>query len=168
MNTQDEWQDSVRKDSHQAGLAFQDFVSDVLREQMGILIQNYGSQQYQYRRGENPQRIEIKLDVRCAGPSESGKPATGRLSIEVAERKDRGREWVESGIYTGSDFYIHGNMACFWLFSTRALRRFKERRDPEIEEAHGTVRKFYLKVDGADQLCILKFVNGHRARMNGD
>jgi len=53
--------DSPVPDSFERGLEFQDFVVDVLREQLGMVITNYQSQRFQFGAGENKQGIEIKV-----------------------------------------------------------------------------------------------------------
>ena len=162
MSHQATYQNSPRSDSVQAGLEFQDYVADVLRNQMAMIVQNYSSKRFQYERGENPQGCEIKLDTRCAGPQSGNNTPTHRLSIEVAEKTAIAKEWVRSGIYTGSTFYAHGNRACFWLFSTRLLLLYVDSKKPCIEESHGTIRKFYMPVLTADKWCFANFKQGER------
>ena len=58
-----DYPDSVNKHSIGDGILFQDVVTDTLAEH-GIIVQNYGSKQYQLNVGENRQNIEIKLDKR--------------------------------------------------------------------------------------------------------
>ena len=138
--------DSPNHNSVQDGLEFQDVVTDTLAEH-GLIIQNYGSKQYQLNVGENRQHIEIKLDNRCT--------ETGRLSIEVAEKTAVNRDWVPSGIYRDDSWlYVQGNRTRIWIFFTsflRSLHRFKDYTEHEEPKDAPTIRAFFLPIADADK-----------------
>ena len=103
--------------SYQSGLEFQDFVVDLLREQLGIVITNYQSQRFQFGVGENKQGIEIKLDRDLL--------RTKNVSIETAEKAKAGNPYyVPSGIYRNDNswLYIQGNWDIVFIFSKNILR----------------------------------------------
>ncbi|MDD4987186.1 MAG: hypothetical protein PHQ43_15725, partial [Dehalococcoidales bacterium] len=133
--------DSKNPRSYQSGLEFQDFVVDLLRERLGIVITNYQSQRYQFGVGENKQGIEIKLDRDITG--------TRNVSIEIAEKtRAANRHWVRSGIYRNDNswLYIQGNWSIVFIFAKNTLRllhksgRYKEHAIP-------TLKAFLLPVD---------------------
>jgi hypothetical protein len=104
----------------------------------GITFWSYDDPLFQHR-GESLQGCEVKLDNRCT--------ETGRLSIEISEKSDPAlRAWVASGILKedNSWAYIQGNYELVFVFSKKWLVRWYEKKNPEIYEAHGTIRKFYL------------------------
>lgn len=110
---------------------------------IGVIVQNYSSKEYQYKLGENIQGWEIKLDARSAD--------TGRLSIEIAEKKFADQiDWIPSGIYGHNcpHFYIQGNHTGIFIFITDFLKRLhKLNRYEEKEEP--TIRTFYLPLNDA-------------------
>ena len=109
--------DSKDPKSYQSGLEFQDFVVDLLREKLGIVITNYQSQRFQFGVGENKQGIEIKLDRDILG--------TRNVSIEIAEKaKASNPYYVSSGIYRNDNswLYIQGNWNIVFIFSKNILR----------------------------------------------
>lgn len=144
------YRDAPVPDTFRHGLEFQDFVCLELTK-AGVILQNIASKKYQFEVGENLQGFEIKLDRRCTD--------TGRLSIEVAEKSNRSvAVWTPSGIYRDDNswIYIQGNYKKFWMFSKRWLRRYVERMNPRppIKEFNGTVRRFFLGLDVAEEGCI--------------
>lgn len=130
-------------ESIQAGLEFQDFVTDVLRERKGLIVQVYQSKRYQFEIGESPQGIEIKLDRRCT--------ETGQLSIEIGEKSNAANaRFVPSGIYRNDNtwLYVQGNYEIIYGFGLNILRllhsskRYREHPKP-------TVQTYYLPLDDA-------------------
>jgi len=102
--------------SYQSGLEFQDFVGELLQEELGIVITNYQSQRFQFGVGENKQGIEIKLDRDIL--------RTGNVSIEVAEKTKAGNlHFVPSGIYRSDNswLYLQGNWDIIFIFSKNIL-----------------------------------------------
>lgn len=138
--------DAMTITTFQDGLEFQDFVCEVLAREY-IVLQNLCSRRSQFMRGENLQGFEIKLDQRCT--------ETGRLSIEVAERvrNDDALAWTPSGIYRCDNtwLYVQGNSSKLWVFAKNWLIRYHRLKRPHVYESHGTVRKFYLPIDVADE-----------------
>lgn len=146
---------SNHADSFEVGNEFQDFVCMELAKQ-GIILQNINSKKFQYQTGENLQGFEIKFD----GTSLK----TGRLSIEVAEKKNGANDfWVESGIYRGDNswLYIQGNYSYFWIFSKNILQELHKSGKFEIAQhpkEMPTINKFYLPFEKADRWCSKKII----------
>lgn len=139
--------DAKSATSFQDGVEFQDFVCRELAKN-GIILQNFSSKKYQFEVGENMQGFEIKLDRRCT--------ETGRLSIEVEERRENGcGPWVPSGIMRDDNtwLYMQGNREVLFIFAKNWLRRLFEEKNPEVAEKMGTVRTFYLPVRIAERFA---------------
>lgn len=149
--TQDRYPHSPNVNSVADGMEYQDHMMRWLLE-IGILVQVNQSAAYQLNAGESPQQVEIKLDRRCT--------ETSRLSIEVAERSKAYGLWVASGIYAkpGSFFYVQGNYTVAYVFETRALQEYHQVRERGRFEEMPTIRKFYLSLRDAEQLCIRKLL----------
>jgi len=149
-------ENSGHSDSWEVGSEFQDFVSEKLLKD-GIVIQNFSSTKYQFARGENLQGIEIKIDNRFNGYS--GKPATDRLSIEIAEKKseDSSQFWP-SGIFRNDNswLYIVGNQKEFFMFSIKFLRSYFERYKPQVYDWR-TIRRYFLPYKEAVKFCLKQF-----------
>ena len=155
---------SGHDDSFRIGNEFADFVCITLAKD-GIILQNIGTKKFQYETGENLQGFEIKLDNRFNGLYPIDKPATNRLSIEIAEKsKGENIKWISSGIYRGDNswIYIHGNYKEFFVFSITMLRllhksgRYEESESPQEKP---TVRKFYLPIVDAYKYCAKNYKN---------
>ena len=148
---------SGHEDSLQKGHEFQDFVCMELAKR-GVILQNIQSRKYQYAIGENLQGFEIKYDSRCTGCS--GTKATGRLSIEIAEKSHPDNpEYIKSGIYAKSNswLYIQGNYNGIWVFSTKHLRLIRETKKEHEIDKMPTIVKFYLPIEQADKYCLVRF-----------
>lgn len=133
--------DAKRPDTLEDGREFQDFVMEALAK-TNVILQNFSSRKYQFKKGENLQGWEIKLDNRCT--------ETGRLSIEIAEKTQANQErWTDSGIYrTDSWLYIQGNYQGVFVFMTKILVKLhKTKRYHEHELP--TIKKFYLPLEDA-------------------
>ena len=139
--------------SFEQGMEFQDWVVEQLNKR-GFYIQLHSSKRYQFDRGESVQMAEIKLDNRFL--------ETGRLSIEIGERTAVGKLWVASGIYRSDNtvFYIQGNWSRIYLFDKRVLQRYHANElgghYEESPRENPTVRKFYMQLQMADELCIFR------------
>jgi hypothetical protein len=154
--------DAKSNTSFQDGVEFQDFVCCVLAQD-GIILQNLSSKKYQFDLGENLQGFEIKLDRRCT--------ETKRLSIEIAEKtKANNATWVASGIFRNDNswLYIQGNENVIFIFQKTLLKKFFEQRAPKVEEALGTVRKFYLPIEKAEEMAAKTLWLNPRTRFLGD
>jgi len=129
--------------SYESGLEFQDFVVDLLREELGILITNYQSRLFQFGTGENKQGIEIKLDRDIL--------RTGRVSIEIAEKARAANPYyVPSGIYRNDNswLYIQGNWEIVFIFAKNVLRLLHKRgRYPA--DSLPTLQRFLLPLEHA-------------------
>ena len=152
--------DAKHANEFERGLRFQDFVIEALAKHLGIVIQIFSSQRYQFNNGESVQGWEIKLDKRCTG--------TGRLSVETAEKSRADIPfWTPSGIFRKDNtlFYVQGNKEVFWVFFKHHLvNHFNEQRPYEVEK-FGTVRTFYMNNTKADELGLridLDVLNGKK------
>lgn len=151
--TKDAYPHSKNGRSFEQGMEFQDWVVEQFNRS-GFYIQLHASKRYQLDRGESVQMVEIKLDNRFLD--------TGRLSIEVGERTAVGKSWVPSGIYRNDNtvFYVQGNWQRIYLFDRRVLQRYHvgqlDSRYEESPRESPTVRKFYLPLSVADEMCILR------------
>ena len=105
------------------GLQFQDYITDKLRREKGIILTHYTSKKYQYNVGENPQGLEIKYDAPAS--------KTGNLLVEIGERTSSSGNWVKSGIYRGDNsiFYLIGNYDDAYLFDIRTLRNIHKKKE---------------------------------------
>ena len=145
---------SGRSDSGKDGEEFQDFCIDLFADRISFIIQQYSSKKYQYDKGESRQRIEIKLDNRHTG--------TGRLSIEIAEKKNgNDTDWIHSGIYSWKNplFYIIGNYQSVYLFSNKFLillhrtNKYEEKTHPP---EYPTIKRYFLPLQEAEKYCITR------------
>lgn len=111
------------------GQEYQDFVMDNLANR-GMAINNYSSKKYQFKKGENKLGMEIKLDNKYA--------ETGNLFIEVAERRNKNEDYVDSGIFRkdNSWLYLVGNYNIAFIFFKKHLQ---------------VIRKNYRIVEGEKQ-----------------
>lgn len=135
--------DSKDPNPYQSGLEFQDFVVDLLREQLGIVITNYQSQRFQFGVGENKQGIEIKLDREIL--------RTNNVSIEIAEKARASNPYyVPSGIYRNDNswLYIQGNWNIVFIFAKSILRLLHKSERYKINILP-TLKSFLLPVDEA-------------------
>lgn len=133
------YKDAKRPTVFAEGIQFQDYVCSVLAKQH-IILQNLSSKKYQFKVGENLQGFEIKLDERCTD--------TGRLSIEVAEKRNTDIPyWTPSGIMRqdNSWIYIQGNKYFIAIFAKNWLQRvFKAGVDVSEKP---TIKTFYIDID---------------------
>ena len=135
--------DSKDPKSYQSGLEFQDFVVDLLREQLGIVITNYQSQRFQFGVGENKQGIEIKLDRDILG--------TNNVSIEIAEKaRAANLNYVPSGIYRNDNswLYVQGNWDIVFIFTKNILRLLHKSNRYKVD-ALPTLKRFLLSINEA-------------------
>ncbi len=145
--------DADRATVFEEALQFQDFVVDLLLKEMRIVISNYSSKYYQQRYGENPQGIEIKMDLRMAD--------TGNISIEVAEKSRANiATWTPSGIMRDDNtwLYIQGNYEKVYVFGKRFLRLlYHDRYQDRVREVKPTLKTFLMKTTVADKYCLKSF-----------
>lgn len=152
-NYQAHYPDSPNPNSVEDGLKFQDNMMDWLRKE-GIFFSSYVSRDYQYKKGESPQRIEIKFDGNCSN--------SGRLSLEIAERSSKSIEtWTPSGIFREDNawWYIQGNHTIAYLFDRKILREYFVSVNHRLFNIKfGTIKTFYMSLQHAEKLCIHKFL----------
>jgi hypothetical protein len=100
----------------QQGLEFQDFVTDILFNELFIPLSTYQSKKYQLK-GENKQGIEIKYDDRYK--------ETGNIYIELSEKSNAlNSSFVDSGINRSDNtwLYIIGDYTVLYIFGKKLLR----------------------------------------------
>ena len=142
--------DGDRPTLFEEALKFQDFVTDLLLKELGLVVSAYSSRYYQYNFGESRQGIEIKLDMRMSD--------TGNISIEVAEKSRASIEhWTPSGIMRDDNtwLYIQGNYNTIYIFGKKFLRQLYEARYiNSVRDAKSTLRAFLMPRTEADKYCL--------------
>ena len=112
----------------QQGLEFQDFVTDILFNELFIPLSSYQSRKYQLK-GENKQGIEIKFDDKFK--------ATGNVYIEISEKSNANNiNFIESGIYRNDNtwLYIIGDYSILFIFGKEMLKLMhKKKRYKEVQ-----------------------------------
>lgn len=139
------------KEKLQAGLEYQDYITDLLLHEIGLPISTYSSRKYQHR-GENAQGVEIKLDDKMA--------ETGNIYIEVAEKANADNPYyVPSGIYRDDNtwLYVIGNYEEIYIWAKKFLVNLhKTGRYREVEIP--TSRGFLIDRDSTEKYCIKKII----------
>jgi hypothetical protein len=106
-----------RQNMTEAGLVYQDFVSDLLDRVIGLRVAVYGSKFYQYQKGESRTGVEIKFDQKYAD--------TGNLYIETDEKAiPRHGDYARSGIWRGDNtkLFVIGNYEEIFVFPLHRLQ----------------------------------------------
>ena len=140
------------KEMLQKGLEYQDFVTDVLINELGIALSSYGSTKYQYTKGENKQGFEIKFDDKYK--------KTNNLYIETEEKSNKlNLYFVASGIFRNDNtwLFVIGNYEEIFIFSKKHLKLMfasKKFRSVETETSKG----FLIDKISAENYCIKKIV----------
>lgn len=116
------------KEKLEQGLEFQDFVTDILFNELFIPLSSYQSKKYQLK-GENKQGIEIKFDDKFND--------TGNIYIEISEKSNADNiNFIDSGIYRNDNtwLYIIGNYKILFIFGKNTLKlMYKSKRYKEVE-----------------------------------
>lgn len=129
------------------GLKFQDFVTDVLIDVLGIPLSSYASKTYQLR-GENKQGVEIKFDDRFK--------ETGNFYIETAEKSNANNlNYYPSGIYRDDNtwLYVIGDYSVLYIFGKSFLKSIHNTgkyRSIEISTSQG----FLVPLKDAEKYAI--------------
>ena len=141
--------DSYYTNHMDKGLSYQDFVVDQLYN-IGIVVITYSSTEYQKRKGESRNGVEIKFDDKLA--------ITGNIYIETQEKSHSSNsEYVPSGIYRNDNSWLYtiGNYELILIFAKSHLQRvFENGKYPEIEIVHKTSKGFLLPLDSAKRIAI--------------
>jgi hypothetical protein len=142
----------INKEMLQKGLEYQDFVTDVLINELGIALSSYGSTKYQYTKGENKQGFEIKFDDKYKD--------TGNIYIEIAEKSNAvNLNFVNSGIFRNDNtwLYLIGNYNEIFIFSKKHLiLMYKSKKYKEVETA--TSKGILIDKIEAEKYCIKKLL----------
>jgi len=145
--------DADRPIVFEEGLEFQDFVVDLLINELGIALSNYSSKYYQQNYGENRQGIEIKLDNRIL--------ETENVSIEVAEKSRASiQNWTPSGIMRNDNtwLYIQGNKKIVFVFGKSILQKlYKSRYQDKVWQPKSTIRTFLMPIAEAEKYALKIF-----------
>jgi hypothetical protein len=135
-------------------LIYQDWLMVELAKR-GIIIQIFGSKEYQYKHGESFSKDEIKFDKEQL--------QTGNLCIEEFEKTNEYNSWfVESGINRqGIARWFQGNYENLWIFECNKLRQYlREGINREINKLNRYVTKtskgIILPCIEADRICTQK------------
>ena len=132
------------------GLQFQDFITDILIKELGILLSTYSSQKYQNLKGENKQGFEIKFDDKYKD--------TGNVYIEVAEKSNPLNEnFISSGIYRNDNtwLYLIGDYKEIFIFSKKHLKLMYESKKYK-EVIISTSKGMLIKKEDTEKYCIKK------------
>ena len=133
---------------------YQDWVMIELAKR-GIIIQVFGSKEYQYKIGETPSGDEIKFDKEQL--------KTGNLAIETHEKTHEKNEYfVLSGINRPNiTTWYQGNYDNLWIFNFRELRKYvlngvHRHNAPLREYKIPTSMGILLPCIEADTICLKK------------
>jgi hypothetical protein len=133
----------------QQGLEYQDFVTDILFNELFIPLSSYQSKKYQLK-GENKQGIEIKFD----GVFDE----TRNPYIEISEKTNASNiNFIPSGIYRSDNtwLYIVGNYNILFIFGKELLKllhKTKRYKEVGIPTSNGFLipekdaKKYALKI----------------------
>jgi hypothetical protein len=143
--------DRYRVEMMYAAQKYQDFVVDYCALHAGLVIQVYGSREWQYLVGESRNGVEIKYDMMLI--------QTGNVYVEIGEKAGpRDGDYAPSGIYRDDNswLYIIGNYDVFYVFAKTALRLLYNQvkdgqpRYPRRENKYKTSTGFLLTAKQAD------------------
>ena len=135
------------------GLTYQDFVVDQLYN-IGIVVVPYMSTEYQKRKGESRNGIEIKFDDLIK--------TKGNVYIETQEKsKPINKDYFPSGIYRNDNtwLYVIGDYEQILIFGKRTLQiLFEGNKYPEIENGRKTSKGFLLPLVFAKERVAIKYI----------
>lgn len=155
-NSRPTYPDADRPTVFEEALEFQDFVTDLLLKELGLVISNYSSKYWQYNFGENRQGIEIKLDKRIL--------ETNNVSIEVAEKSRADiQQWTPSGIMREDNtwLYVQGNYEIVFIFGKSFIRQlYLAKYADKVWEPKKTIRTFLLPIQVANKYALKVLKNG--------
>ena len=130
---------------------FQDFLVDLLWEQLGIALCCYSSRKWQYKTGESRNGIEVKFDGRLF--------ETGNLYIEYAEKATlRPGDFAKAGVnrHDNAWLYVIGNYQEVYVFSKKLLADLKGSGTYQHVAAHtGTSQGYLLPRPDAEKHAIV-------------
>lgn len=130
---------------------YQDFVMEMCASHANLIIQVYGSKEFQWNVGESRQGVEIKFDDKMA--------STGNLWIEVAEKAEpREGAYATSGIYRNDNtwLYIIGNYDTIFVFPKNILQMLHAaKRYRELENSYKTSVGYLLPSTEAEKYACL-------------
>jgi len=130
------------------GLEYQDFVSDILINDLGISLTSYSSKSYQIVKGENRQGFEIKFDDRFK--------ETGNLYIEIMEKSHPDNiNYVNSGIYRNDNtwLYLIGDYENIFIFGKKHLQLMHTSNKYKIVTTPTSIG-FLVSLQEAERYCL--------------
>jgi hypothetical protein len=136
----------------QEGLEYQDFITDLLINELGISLSSYSSKKFQNSIGENRQGFEIKFDNRMID--------TGNIYIEVKEKANPDNaNYVDSGIFRNDNtwLYLIGNYESVYIFGKKHLILMHEKNTYK-QVTTSTSIGFLLPVTDAEKYCLKKLI----------
>jgi len=136
----------------QEGLEYQDFITDLLINELGISLSSYSSKKFQNSIGENRQGFEIKFDNRMID--------TGNIYIEVKEKSNPDNaNYVDSGIFRNDNtwLYLIGNYESVYIFGKKHLILMHEKNTYK-QVTTSTSIGFLLPVTDAEKYCLKKLI----------
>jgi hypothetical protein len=136
----------------QEGLEYQDFITDLLINELGISLSSYSSKKFQNSIGENRQGFEIKFDNRMID--------TGNIYIEVKEKSNPDNaNYVDSGIFRNDNtwLYLIGNYDSVYIFGKKHLILMYEKNTYK-QVTTSTSIGFLLPVTDAEKYCLKKLI----------
>lgn len=136
---------------------YESYIMDWFYNVKAINLSHYHLKEEQIHKGENRQGIEIKNDQSLK--------KTGNVFISTKRMYNYNGKVVEhlSGIYKDQSWmYVIGDKCEHWVFSTKLLKQYFEKYNPELKsgfvsEKKGTEWGFLLSREQADKICIDKY-----------
>jgi len=150
------------KDKQLQANKFEQFIYDFYAMKLFHPLSHFVTLDSQRLRGENHQGYEIKNDQR--------RIETKNVFISIKRVYYEGtKDEYEygSGIYRETKvkqrYYIIGDQKCFYVFSTKLIRQYYEKRKPKLIAPEGMIINggqeygFILFKDEADRICCEKY-----------
>ncbi len=136
------------REKYEQSLLFQDMMVDAFAAQ-GIPLSIYSSKEFQFKKGESRQGVEIKHDTLW--------PTTGNVYIEVAEKSQPEMpRYTPSGILRkdNTKLYAIGNEKRVWVFAKRhLLAEWLEAKQSTRRRQTPTSIGFVIPIEQADVMA---------------
>ena len=138
------------KECLEKGLEYQDFVTELLINELGVSLSVYSSKKFQYEKGENKQGFEIKFDDKFK--------QTGNIYIEISEKSNPNNlNYINSGIYRNDNtwLYLIGNYKTIYIFSKNHLCLMHESNIYKLVQTP-TSNGFLIPKKECEKYCVKK------------
>jgi hypothetical protein len=136
------------KECLEKGSQYEDFIMEKLMDQIGIGLTSYKSREYNIKKGENRQGIEIKFDDKYK--------KTGNIYIEISEKTNKNnKEFIKSGIYRDDNswLWVQGDYEQAFIFSKKYLILFHNSNKYK-EVGNDTSRGFLIPQEDVKKYCL--------------